>query len=204
MAAAPAFRSLVASDIPTIPAGQVSGLATVATSGGTGDLTETGGNQFFTAARAIASTLAGFTAGSGTVSDADTILQALQKVVGNIASRALAGLIGSSGLTMATGRLVGRSTAGTGAVEEIILGTGLSFSGNTLNATGGGPAASLFVYDATSTANTIFTAQAPVGTAESATGWTIERTTFSALGVKLTEPLTAVGAWADRTSLTYS
>jgi hypothetical protein len=204
MAAAPAFRSLVASDIPTIPAGQVSGLATVATSGGTGDLTETGGNQFFTAARAIASTLAGFTAGSGTVSDADTILQALQKVVGNIASRALAGLIGSSGLTMATGRLVGRSTAGTGAVEEIILGTGLSFSGNTLNATGGGPAASLFVYDATSTANTIFTAQAPVGTAESATGWTIERTTFSALGVKLTGPLTAVGAWADRTSLTYS
>ena len=202
--AAPAFRSLVANDIPTIPAGQVSGIATVATSGGTGDLTETGGNQFFTAARAIASTLAGFTAGAGTVSDSDSILQALQKLAGNIANRALTGLIGSSGLTMATGRLAGRSTAGTGAVEEIIIGTGLSFDGNTLNATGGAPAASLFVYDATSTANTIFTAQAPVGTAESATGWTIKRTTFSALGVKLTGPLTAVGAWIDRTSLTYS
>ena len=37
-AAAPVFRSLVAGDIPPIPAGQVSGLATVATSGAYGDL----------------------------------------------------------------------------------------------------------------------------------------------------------------------
>jgi hypothetical protein len=37
-AAAPAFRALVAGDIPTIPAGQVLGLATVATSGAYGDL----------------------------------------------------------------------------------------------------------------------------------------------------------------------
>jgi hypothetical protein len=37
-AAAPAFRSLVAGDIPPIPAGQVSGLAMVATSGAYGDL----------------------------------------------------------------------------------------------------------------------------------------------------------------------
>jgi len=36
--AAPAFRSLVAGDIPTILAGQVSGLSTVATSGAYGDL----------------------------------------------------------------------------------------------------------------------------------------------------------------------
>jgi hypothetical protein len=131
-AAAPAFRSLVASDIPTIPAGQVSGLAAVATSGGTGDLTETGGNQFFTAARAIASALAGFTAGAGTVSESDTILQALQKVVGNLANRALAGLIGSSGLTMATNRLAGRSTAGDGAVEEISTSGGLVLVGGVL------------------------------------------------------------------------
>jgi hypothetical protein len=68
----------------------------------------------------------------------------------------------------------------------------------------GGPAANLFVYDNTSTANTIYTAQAPVGTAESATGWTVKRTTFSALGVQLTGPLTATGAWSSRTSLTYS
>lgn len=38
-------------------------------------------------------------------------------------------------LNMSTARLLGRSTAGSGAVEEIILGTNLSFSGNTLNAT---------------------------------------------------------------------
>jgi hypothetical protein len=92
---------------------------------GTGDLSESGGNQFFTAARAIASALAGFTAGAGTVSESDTILQALQKIVGNIANRAVAGLIGSSGLTMATNRLAGRSAAGTGPVEEISTSGGL-------------------------------------------------------------------------------
>jgi hypothetical protein len=92
---------------------------------GTGDLSESGGNQFFTAARAIASALAGFTAGAGTVSESDTILQALQKIVGNIANRAVAGLIGSSGLTMATNRLAGRGAAGTGPVEEISTSGGL-------------------------------------------------------------------------------
>lgn len=51
---------------------------------------------------------------------------------------AASGAVTGSGLTMATARLLGRSTAGTGAVEEITLGTGLSFSGTTLNATGGG------------------------------------------------------------------
>jgi hypothetical protein len=51
---------------------------------------------------------------------------------------AASGAIGSSGLTMATARLLGRSTAGTGALEEITLGTNLSFSGTTLNAAGGG------------------------------------------------------------------
>lgn len=41
-------------------------------------------------------------------------------------------------LTMATGKLLGRGTASTGAVEEITLGTNLSFTGTTLNAAGGG------------------------------------------------------------------
>jgi hypothetical protein len=39
---------------------------------------------------------------------------------------------------MATARLLGRTTASTGAVEEISVGSGLSLSGGTLSATGGG------------------------------------------------------------------
>src|SRR4029077_13264313 len=46
--------------------------------------------------------------------------------------------ITSSGLTQSTARLLGRSAAGTGAIQEITLGTNLSFSGTTLNAAGGG------------------------------------------------------------------
>jgi hypothetical protein len=67
----------------------------------------------------------------------------------------------------------------------------------------GGTAAGLVRIDSTSTANTIYTGKAPDGTSESATGWTIKRTTFTALGVKLTES-TATGAWSSRTSLAYS
>lgn len=43
-----------------------------------------------------------------------------------------------SKITMSTNKLLGRSTAGTGVVEEITLGTNLSFAGTTLNAAGGG------------------------------------------------------------------
>jgi hypothetical protein len=43
-----------------------------------------------------------------------------------------------SGLTMATARLLGRTTASTGAVEEITVGSGLSLSSGTLTATGVG------------------------------------------------------------------
>lgn len=39
--------------------------------------------------------------------------------------------------SIATNKLIGRATAGTGVMEEITLGTNLSFSGTTLNATGG-------------------------------------------------------------------
>ena len=39
--------------------------------------------------------------------------------------------------SMSTGKLIGRGTSGTGVMEEISLGTNLSLSGNTLNATGG-------------------------------------------------------------------
>lgn len=48
------------------------------------------------------------------------------------------GSITVSGYTMSTARLLGRTTAATGAVEEISVGTGLSLSGGSLTATGGG------------------------------------------------------------------
>lgn len=41
-------------------------------------------------------------------------------------------------LVMATNKLLGRSTAGTGAAEEITIGTNLTLSGGTLDASGGG------------------------------------------------------------------
>ena len=58
--------------------------------------------------------------------------------LGNVTNvaQAAAGAVGSSGLTMSTGYLLGRNTAATGAIEQITLGTGLSFSGTTLNASG--------------------------------------------------------------------
>jgi hypothetical protein len=65
---------------------------------------------------------------------------------GTVTNIATAGLISGGPITvsgtittsMTTGKLVGRGTAGTGIMEEITLGTNLSLSGTTLNATGGG------------------------------------------------------------------
>lgn len=48
-----------------------------------------------------------------------------------------AGAATSSGLTMATARLLGRTTASTGAIEEITVGSGLSMAAGTITATGG-------------------------------------------------------------------
>jgi hypothetical protein len=44
----------------------------------------------------------------------------------------------ASGLTMATSRLLGRTTASPGAIEEITVGSGLSLSAGSLSATGSG------------------------------------------------------------------
>ena len=46
----------------------------------------------------------------------------------------VAGNITGSGLTQSTNKLLGRGTEGAGAIEEITLGSGLSLTGTTLNA----------------------------------------------------------------------
>lgn len=199
-ATAPAFRALVAADLPTttvtaasygsassvstftvdasgrltaasstsiaIASGAVSGLATVATSGSASDLgagtlpaarlpatTVTAASYTYgsftvdaagrlTAASngtaPISAVLTGYVSGAGAITATDTVLSAIQKLNGNDGTKATAGAIGSSGLTMATATLLGRSTAATGAPEEITIGTGLSLSAGTLTATGGG------------------------------------------------------------------
>lgn len=53
-------------------------------------------------------------------------------------SLVVAGLISGSGLTQNTARILGRTTAGVGAVEEISIGPGLTLTGGVLDATGGG------------------------------------------------------------------
>jgi hypothetical protein len=65
------------------------------------------------------------------------------------------GLITTSGLTQNTSRLLGRTTAGIGAVEEITIGAGLSFTGGTLTAPA---AASLQVQEQVFTASGSWTA----------------------------------------------
>lgn len=60
-----------------------------------------------------------------------------------------AGAATSSGITMATARLLGRTTASTGAIEEITVGSGLSLSAGSLTATGGsGNVATDTIWDA--------------------------------------------------------
>jgi hypothetical protein len=65
--------------------------------------------------------------GATTASDARTNLSA-----------AASGAVTSSGITMSAARILGRTTASTGAIEEISIGSGLSLTGGTLSSTAGG------------------------------------------------------------------
>jgi hypothetical protein len=86
--------------------------------------------------------------------------------VGTVTSVGASGPITSSGgatptisTSMSTNKLIGRSTAGTGVMEEITIGSGLTLSAGTLSATGASPLTTkgdLFTY---STGNT----RLPVG-----------------------------------------
>jgi hypothetical protein len=71
--------------------------------------------------------------GDGIVFD-DTTVQSTAWT-GSVAASAVSGSITTSGLTQATARILGRTTASTGAVEEIQIGSGLSLSAGELSST---------------------------------------------------------------------
>jgi hypothetical protein len=73
-------------------------------------------------------------------SSADTSLLRVSLGLGTAATNntgdfAVSGSITTSGLTQATARILGRTTASTGAVEEITIGSGLSLSAGELSST---------------------------------------------------------------------
>jgi hypothetical protein len=59
-------------------------------------------------------------------------------VVADVTGAAASGSITASGLTQATARILGRTSASTGSIEEIQIGSGLSLSAGELSATGSG------------------------------------------------------------------
>ena len=101
---------------------------------------------------------------TGTLADSRIASASVWNAKGNgtVTNIATAGLISGGAITstgtittsMATNKLVGRGTAGTGIMEEITLGTGLSLSGTTLNAAGASPLTTkgdLYTYSTTNT-----------------------------------------------------
>jgi ribosomal protein L18 len=125
------------------------------------------GNAFKITANSLNVTLESLT-GSGTrmvVANASGLLST-QTIPssggGTVTSIATSGLISGGTITtsgtistsMITGKLVGRSTAGTGVMEEITVGSGLSLSGGTLTSSGASPLTTkgdLYTFNSTNT-----------------------------------------------------
>lgn len=166
VAANPSFRSLIAADIPALPymspalasahmfVGSAGGIATDVAMSGDAALANTGAltlaavnaNAGSFGSATVASIFTVNAKGLITAASSATITPAWGSVTGTpttvggygITDAALNGAVGSSGLTMNTARMMGRTTAGVGAVEEISIGAGLSLTAGTLAATGSG------------------------------------------------------------------
>ena len=88
-------------------------------------------------------------------------------------------------VSLSTNKLLGRATAGTGAMEEITLGTNLSFTGTTLNAASGAGATYLL--------STIDFGATPVDTASLVITGIANMTTTAHINVFVQEDDTTVG-----------
>jgi len=124
------------------------------TTSGTITITNTAPDQVVSLTQGGTTTITG-TYPNFTISSADAY-------TGTVTSVATAGLISGGTITttgtittsMATNKLVGRSTAGTGIMEEITVGTGLTLSSGTLSASGTSPLTTkgdLYTYSTTNT-----------------------------------------------------
>jgi hypothetical protein len=119
-------------------------------------------------------------------------------VVADVTGAAASGSITTSGLTQATARILGRTTASTGSIEEIQIGSGLSLSAGELSATGGGgEVRSDFVSPYT------YTGLAAAGTSESTASWTIRRSEFDAGGSFVATLTASAVKWDDRLTASY-
>lgn len=108
----------------------------------------------------------------------------------------LAGPATSSGYTMSTARLLGRTTASTGAIEELTAGNGLSLSGGSMTVNGAGVATGI-----TSTSPT-----AGIGYAIGA-GGTVTQATSRTTGVtnsKVTGNIVVLSAAGSATPFTFT
>jgi hypothetical protein len=114
---------------------------------------------------------------------------------------ALQGAITTSGLTQATARILGRTSASAGSIEEIQIGSGLSLSAGELSATGGsggGEVRSDFVSPYT------YTGLADAGASESTASWTIRRSEFDAGGGFVATLTASAVSWNNRLTASYA